>query len=56
MKSKHEGIKYPCQQCDYQATDPSALRKHTKGKHEGTKYPCQQYDYKGTFPSTLMLI
>ena len=33
IKSKHEGLTFPCQQCDYLATFPSALKHHVKVKH-----------------------
>ena len=32
-RSIHEGIKYPCNQCDYQATTQSNLQKHIQSKH-----------------------
>ena len=32
-RSKHEGIKYPCNQCDYQATTQGSLKRHTKSIH-----------------------
>ena len=32
-RSKHEGIKYPCNQCNYQATQKGDLKKHTQRKH-----------------------
>ena len=43
-----EGVKYPCRQCKYQATEKGALEKHKKTVHEGGKYPCRQCDYKVT--------
>ena len=33
-RSKHEGIKYPCNQCDYQATEKGNLQKHIQRKHQ----------------------
>ena len=49
IKSKHEGVKYVCNQCDYQATSLDHLRVHIQSKHEGMKYSCihchkQYYD------------
>ena len=32
-RSKHEGIKYPCNQCDYQATRKDHLKTHIQSKH-----------------------
>ena len=45
---KQEGIKYPCNQCDYKATQQSHLQQHIKSKHEGIKYPCILCDYQAT--------
>ena len=52
-RSKHEGIKYPCNQCDYQATQQSNLQTHIQSKHEGIRYPCNQCDYQATDKSNL---
>merc|ERR1712150_135882 len=52
-RSKHEGIKYPCNHCEYQATDKSNLQKHVQSVHEGIKYPCNQCDYKATTQAIL---
>ena len=32
-RSVHQGIKYPCNQCDYQATKRGNLQKHIQRKH-----------------------
>ena len=45
-RSKHEGIKYPCNQSDYQATEKGSLQRHIQSKHEGIKYSCDQCDYQ----------
>ena len=47
-KSVHEGIKYHCNKCDYQATTQGDLQQHIQSKHEGIKYPCNQCDYHAT--------
>ena len=52
-RSVHEGIKYPCDQCDYQATDSGNLQRHIQSKHECIKYPCNQCDSKLTRRSHL---
>ena len=36
----HEGIRYPCDLCDYQATKRGHLKTHKESKHEGKRYPC----------------
>ena len=52
-KSKHEGIKYACYQCDYQATRQDNLTTHIQSVHEGIKYDCNQCDYKATQKTNL---
>jgi hypothetical protein len=37
QKSKHEGIKFKCNQCDYQATQKCHLIVHQQSKHEGIR-------------------
>ena len=49
-----DGIKYDCNQCNKQFSDPSPLSRHTKSKHEGLKYDCNQCDYQATNQSNLM--
>ena len=44
-KSKHEGVKYPCAECNYIATTSSHLKRHIAGQHEGLRYPCDQCSY-----------
>ena len=48
IQSQHEGIKYPCDQCDYQATEKNGLQKHNKSKHEGINYICDKCNYQAT--------
>ena len=52
-RSIHEGIKYPCNHCDYQATGSDNLTTHIQSKHEGIKYPCDRCDYQATQKSNL---
>ena len=52
-RSKHEGVKYPCNQCDYQATTQSSLQRHIQSQHEGIRYSCNQCDYQATQRSKL---
>ena len=33
IQSKHEGVKYACNQCEYKATQKTNLRTHKKKKH-----------------------
>ena len=53
VKSIHEGVKYPCDQCVYKATSKGDLRTHVKSIHEGVRYPCDHCDYKVTHKSNL---
>ena len=48
MKATHEGVKHPCDQCDYTATQRGYLSQHIKAKHEGVKHPCDLCDHKAT--------
>ena len=41
----HTGIKYPCPQCDYQATTKASLECHLAGKHSETILKCQDCDF-----------
>lgn len=34
MKSRHEGVKFPCYQCDYSATSKDNLLAHIKSRHD----------------------
>ena len=42
------GLKYACNQCDYEATHCSSVTRHIQSKHEGVKYACSQCDYQAT--------
>ena len=35
IRSKHEGVKYSCNQCEYQATQQGDLKRHKQSKHNG---------------------
>ena len=37
QKSIHQGLKYPCDECDYQATQAGNPWKHIKKMHDGIK-------------------
>ena len=49
-RAVHEGVKYPCRQCNHQATSKSNLARHKRAAHEGVRFPCrycnQQYSSK----------
>ena len=39
---------YPCNLCDYKATQQGSLKKHIESVHEKVKYPCNLCEYKAT--------
>ena len=43
--SKHKGIRYPCDQCDFSATTLSNLKAHKNAKHLGIRFPCDKCEY-----------
>ena len=42
VKSKHEGIKYSCNQCGKRYARKGALFRHIKSKHKSLKYICPE--------------
>ena len=38
QQSKHEGVLYSCDQCDFIGTHKLSLRTHQQSKHEGVIY------------------
>ena len=42
IKSKHEGIRYKCDECTQTFTTKRSLRDHEKTKHKGYKYKCKK--------------
>ena len=51
--SVHKGIKYQCDECDYQATQEGNLKVHKQSKHLELKYPCSLCDYQATAKRSL---
>ena len=47
-ESQHEGVRYNCDQCDYQAEPKSTLKLHKESKHEGVSYCCDKCDFQAT--------
>ena len=47
-KSINEGVKFPCDQCDYKATNKGHLKSHVLSIHQGIRFPCDQCDFKAT--------
>ena len=52
-QSVHQGVKFACDQCHYQATQKSSLTTHIKSMHEGVRYVCDQCDQQFTQKSGL---
>ena len=48
VRSVKNGVRYPCDQCDYKATLVISLKRHIESEHDGIKYPCNQCEYKAT--------
>ena len=53
-QSLHEGKKYSCSSCDYQAIQKSHLKPHQQAVHEGKNYPCGSCDYQATHRGNLI--
>ena len=51
IRNKHEGVKYPCDKCEYSATTASNLKVHIENKLQGVRYPCDQCEYTATTKS-----
>ena len=51
----HKGVKFPCEHCDYKATQKGNLLNHKKSIHEGFKYPFDHSDYKATLKGEFKL-
>ena len=49
----HEGLKYPCRQCNYQATTKGSLVELQSALHEGLKHPCRHCNYEATTKGSL---
>ena len=53
VNAKDNG-KFPCDECEYQATRISNLRTHKAGKHTGVKFPCNECGKVFRYQSTLI--
>ena len=47
-RAVHEGVKFPCTQCDKRFTHKGNLEEHKRAVHEGVKFPCTQCDKRFT--------
>ena len=54
-KSVHEGIKYACDKCTYQATQQSSLTRHFQSIHDkSVRYTCDQCEFQTARQSSLI--
>ena len=53
VENIHEWVKYPCSECDYEATQKNHLNEHIKFIYEGVKYSCSECEFKATAKSNL---
>jgi len=51
--TKHEGVKYNCDQCDEEFTEQGNLKRHKLTKHEGIRYDCDQCEARFYDQNTL---
>ena len=52
-RSVHEGVKYACNQCDYNATKQSHLTAHIQSMHDGVMFACDLCDQQFKWRSML---
>ena len=55
-QTKHNGVKYTCNQCDYESEILKELKGHqNEKKHEGMKFQCHLCKYRATLQSNLKI-
>ena len=45
VKSKHEGVRYQCDESGFAATTKGNLKTHIESKHGFVPYPCSECDF-----------
>ena len=48
VQSVHKKIKYPCGECEFQASQKKVLDNHIKSIHKQAKYPCNVCDFQAS--------
>ena len=48
IRSLHDGIRLSCDQCNYETSQQSNLKRHKETEHELIKYSCDQCEYRGS--------
>ena len=54
-QSYHNGLLYPCGQCDYKVFYEGNVSVHRRSKHEGIRYQCDQCGHKCTQKLQLLI-
>ena len=49
----HDGLRYACDKCDYQATQTGTLKQHIRSLHEGIQQFCDKCDFKTVWPKSI---
>ena len=52
-KYEHGEVRYPCDKCDYAATQKGKLKYHKEAKHQGVRYHCDLCEYSAKRPDIL---
>ena len=45
FQSKHEGLKHPCDSCDFQGSSAVSLNRHVEAFHSGLQFKCRECNY-----------
>ena len=48
-------VRYPCDECDYVATQSRIMKSHKESKHEGVRYLCDKCDFVATHRASLKI-
>ena len=51
----HEGIKFKCELCDYEANEKKMLKTHVKVQHENFRFTCDQCSLEFATPQGLRM-
>jgi len=52
-ESKHEGIRYQCDQCSSSYMIHGELKKHKRRVHEGVPFTCDECTFVSSFPESV---
>ena len=47
-ETKHVGVSYSCEKCEYKTATRTDLKEHVESYHEETRYTCEQCEYETT--------